>query len=74
MQVCQLAAAVGRRDLLHPMLEELRAVFGRLRPAAVAELLAWLPANFAAPLLRADVRGFPASPAGICYRSVPYAH
>lgn len=55
-QVCQLAKAVGRSDLIAPILEEARIAFGRLAPAAVAGLLAWLPLERGVALLQADVR------------------
>jgi hypothetical protein len=54
-QVCQLAKAVGRPDLIAPILGEVRVAFWRLAPAALAALLAWLPLERAVTLLQADV-------------------
>ncbi len=55
MQVCQLAKTAGRADLLPQMLEEVRGAFAKLQPAAVAELLSWLPQDLSEALLHADV-------------------
>lgn len=54
-QVCRLAKMAGCADLLPNILEVVRRSFAKLAPAAVAELLAWLPLDSAASLLQADV-------------------
>ena len=63
-QICQLAKAVGRPDLIAPILGEVRVAFGRLAPDALAALLAWLPLERAVTLLQADVRILYSSPCG----------